>query len=89
MKFCFPVQHDEGIKSKVFNHFGSAAMFLVVDSETGIANVVRNNDQIHAQGACNHVRAINNQRIDVVVLSGIGAGALSRLNQLRIRVYYA
>lgn len=89
MKLCFPVQHDEGIESKVYNHFGSAPLFLVVDSETNDLAVIRNNDQHHAHGACNPIKAIDNQKIDAVVAGGIGAGALSRLNQLGIRVYRA
>ena len=32
MKVCFPVQKDEGIESQVYNHFGSAPVFIVVDT---------------------------------------------------------
>ncbi len=34
MKICFPVQENEGLGSRVYNHFGSAPMFIVVDTET-------------------------------------------------------
>ncbi|HYA87405.1 MAG TPA: NifB/NifX family molybdenum-iron cluster-binding protein [Nitrospirota bacterium] len=89
MKLCFPVQHDEGIESKVHNHFGSALLFMVVDNETNSMEMIRNGDLHHVHGACNPLKAIDNIKIDVVIASGIGAGALSRLNQLGIRVYRA
>ncbi len=87
MKICFPVQHDNGFDSSVYNHFGSAPVFVVVDMETnGIASI-HNRDQHHAQGACNPMKALNNQRVDAIVVGGIGAGALTRLNQMGIAVH--
>jgi predicted Fe-Mo cluster-binding NifX family protein len=77
MKLCFPVQHNEGIESKVHYHFGSTPFFVVVDSETNSVNVIRNDGQRHAHGACNPVKAVNNQKLDAVVAFGISAGALS------------
>ncbi len=89
MRLCFPVQRDEGITSAVYNHFGSAPLFIVVDTDTKEAGTIVNRDQHHAHGACNPIKAIDNQKIDAVVVGGIGAGALTRLNQLGIRVYRA
>jgi predicted Fe-Mo cluster-binding NifX family protein len=89
MKICFPVQHDEGMESTVFNHFGSAPAFVVVDTRSGTVSTIKNGDQHHAHGACNPLKALDNQKIDAVVVGGIGAGALSRLNQSGIKVYRA
>lgn len=89
MKVCFPVQSDEGVESTVYNHFGSAPAFVVVDSETQVVSTVQNRDQHHTHGACNPLKALNNQQVDVVVVGGIGAGALTKLNQLGIRVHRA
>ncbi len=89
MRVCFPVQHDEGIESKVYNHFGSAPLFVVVDTETNVAGMIKNRDQRHAHGACNPIQALDNQKIDAVVVGGIGAGALGKLNQSGIKVYRA
>lgn len=33
MKLCFPTTHNQGMESQVFEHFGSAPMFLLVDSK--------------------------------------------------------
>ncbi|MEK6745043.1 MAG: NifB/NifX family molybdenum-iron cluster-binding protein [Nitrospirota bacterium] len=89
MKICFPIQHDEGMDSGVFDHFGSAPAFVVVDTDSGTVSTIKNGDQHHAHGACNPLKALDNQQIDAVVVGGIGAGALSRLNQSGIRVYRA
>ncbi len=87
MKLCFPVQQDEGIESTVYNHFGSAPFFVVVDTETNDVASISNRDQHHVHGACNPLKALNDQRVDAVIVGGIGAGALTRLNQLGIAVH--
>jgi len=87
MKICFPVQQDEGMASTVYNHFGSAPIFMVVDTDTNSAVPINNHDQHHAHGACNPMKALDNQKVDAIVVGGIGAGALTRLNQMGITVH--
>jgi predicted Fe-Mo cluster-binding NifX family protein len=89
MKVCFPVQNVEGVESRVFNHFGSAPNFIVIDTSTNEVSTITNRDQHHAHGACNPILALDNRSIDAVVVGGIGGGALSRLNQAGIKVYRA
>jgi predicted Fe-Mo cluster-binding NifX family protein len=87
MKICFPVQKDDGIESAVFNHFGSAPFFVVVDTDTNGLSTINNRDQHHTHGACNPMKALDNQKVDAIVVGGIGAGALTRLNQMGIIVH--
>jgi predicted Fe-Mo cluster-binding NifX family protein len=87
MKLCFPVQNDEGMDSTVYNHFGSAPHFVVVDTQTNSIASISNRDQHHAHGACNPLKALGNQKVDAIIVGGIGAGALSRLNQMGITVH--
>ncbi len=89
MKVCFAVQKDEGIESTVYNHFGSAPAFIMVDTEIGEAASVVNKDVNHVHGACNPIMAMGGQAVDAVVVGGIGAGAIMRLNQGGIKVYRA
>jgi predicted Fe-Mo cluster-binding NifX family protein len=89
MKICFPVQKDEGIESEVYNHFGSAPMFVVFDTDTNMLAMINNRDQHHSHGACNPMKALDNQKVDAIVVGGIGAGALTRLNQMGIIVHRA
>ncbi len=89
MKICFPVQKNEGLSSVVYGHFGSAPMFLIYDTDTSTIAAVDNRDAHHVHGACNPLKALDNQKVDAVVVGGIGAGALTKLNQLGIRVHRA
>lgn len=87
MKICFPVQKNEGVESAVYNHFGSAPMFVIVDTNSNILEIVNNRDQHHSHGACNPMKALDNRQVDAIVVGGIGAGALTRLNQMGITVH--
>ena len=89
MKVCFPVQKDVGVDSSVFGHFGSAPAFVVVDTLTKNMTTIVNGDQHHAHGSCNPMKALDNQHVDAIVVGGIGAGALTRLNQKGIVVHRA
>ena len=87
MKVCFAVEKDEGINSAVYGHFGSAPVFVMVDTDKEGVTTVNNRDLDHVHGACNPVQAIGGQAVDAVVVGGIGAGAISGLNAKGIKVY--
>lgn len=87
MKVCFAVQENEGISSSVYNHFGSAPEFVIVDTEDDKTTSVKNRDKEHSHGACNPIAAIGGQQIDALVVGGIGAGALMKLNSEGIKVF--
>jgi len=89
MKVCFPVSKTDGLKSRVYGHFGSAPAFIVVDTVDNGVTTINNKDQHHEHGACNPMKALDNQKVDAVVVGGIGGGALNRLNQLGIKVFHA
>ncbi|MFZ5905796.1 MAG: NifB/NifX family molybdenum-iron cluster-binding protein [Nitrospirota bacterium] len=89
MKVCFPVEIEQGMKSEVYGHFGSAPAFVIVETENNTVTTIRNNDQHHAHGACNPLKKFSNQQIDVLVVGGIGMGALNVLNQSGIKVFRA
>ena len=87
MKVCFAVQKDDGVESVVYGHFGSAPAFIVVDTEIDKAVTVNNRDLNHVHGACNPIQAIGGLSIDAVVVGGIGAGAIMKLNAEGVKVY--
>ncbi len=87
MKVCFAVEKDEGINSAVYGHFGSAPIFVMIDTDSGSVGTVNNRDLHHVHGACNPIQAIGGQAVDAVVVGGIGAGAINGLNARGIRVY--
>ena len=89
MKVCFPVQKDEGVESQVYNHFGSAPVFIVIDTEETEVQRISNRDLHHVHGACNPVMALGGQKVDALVVGGIGGGALMKLNSMGVKVYGA
>lgn len=89
MKICFPVTKNAGLESPVYEHFGSAPIFLVVDTDTREVNALQNRDQLHQHGACNPLKALGNDRFDGIVVGGIGGGALNGLLRMGLKVYRA
>jgi predicted Fe-Mo cluster-binding NifX family protein len=87
MKVGFAVQKDEGMGSKVYDHFGSAPAFIIVDTEGKEVLTVDNRDLHHVHGACNPIMALDGKSVDAMVVGGIGSGALVKLNELGIKVY--
>ncbi len=89
MKLCFPVESDLGIESEVFGHFGSTPNFIVFDTESKSIETINNQDLGHAHGQCNPLAALNGKMVDALVVGGIGAGAVNKLNGMGIKVYRA
>ncbi len=89
MKVCFPVESDNGLKSIVYNHFGSAPMFAIIDTESSEISLVINADAGHAHGSCSPIKALSGQIVDAVVVGGIGRGALTKLTGAGITVFKA
>jgi predicted Fe-Mo cluster-binding NifX family protein len=89
MKVGFAVQTNQGIEGKVYDHFGSAPAFIIVDTEDQEVLTVDNKDLHHVHGACNPIMALDGKSVDAMVVGGIGAGAIAKLNALGVRVYQA
>ncbi len=87
MKIAFPVNTDEGLQSQVYNHFGSASTFFIVDSETGAGETFGNADLNHLHGQCQPLAALNGAVVDAIVVGGIGKGALKKLLGAGIKSY--
>jgi predicted Fe-Mo cluster-binding NifX family protein len=87
MRICIPTATAEGIKATAYEHFGSAPYFTIYDTAAKTAEVVGNGDQHHAHGMCHPLAMLEGRRIEAVVVAGIGARALQRLNEGGIRVY--
>lgn len=89
MKICMPIEAENGLDSVVYGHFGSAPGFLMVDAETEQTQLIDNGDKVHEHGACNPLSSFEQDTPDIVVVGGIGAGALVKLNEAGIRVFQA
>lgn len=87
MNICIPVDEDLGLDSQVCAHFGSAPAFVIVDTDSGRCRAIRNLDAHHGHGMCTPIGSLQGERVDGVVVGGIGMGALDRLNAANIPVY--
>ena len=88
MKACIPVAKDHGLSSVVFPHFGSAPVFLVVNTDTG-AVAAHRNPAAETHGRTHALDAIGGEAVDVAVVGNIGEGAIDRFRARGIPVYRA
>jgi predicted Fe-Mo cluster-binding NifX family protein len=89
VQICFPVEVDKGLESDVFGHFGSAPVFVVFDTQAKSVHTINNQDLGHVHGMCNPLKALNGKKVDAIVVGGIGAGAINKLNEMGIKVFKA
>jgi predicted Fe-Mo cluster-binding NifX family protein len=89
MNICIPVAANKGLESPVNEHFGSSPAFLIVDTETGQHRAIENRDQDHTHGMCQPLAALGGEKIDAIVVGGIGMGALNKLAAAGIDVFLA
>jgi predicted Fe-Mo cluster-binding NifX family protein len=89
MKVGFAVQFNKGLESTVYGHFGSAPAFVIVDTDLNQVSGIDNTDAHHVHGACNPIMALGGNSIDVMIVGGIGAGAIVKLNAMGVKVFRA
>jgi predicted Fe-Mo cluster-binding NifX family protein len=89
MLICIPVEEDRGLESPVCQHFGSAARFMFVDTESGTHRSIANGLRHEGHGMCRPLAVVRREPIEGVVAGGLGRRALERLDGDGIRVYRA
>ena len=89
MNVAIPVDEYQGLESQVYGHFGSAPMFVLVDSETMAVRALDNPNAVHEHGHCNPMKSLGAARPEAVLVGGIGMGAVIGLRQAGIRVWRA
>ncbi len=89
MRLCIPVASNQGLDSQVHGHFGSAPLYVVVDTETQEVTPVDNENDHSLHGTCAPVGLIAGLNVEAVVVGGIGRGAVNRFLQSGIKVYLA
>jgi len=87
MNICIPIDEDKGLQRQVCAHFGSAPAFMIVDTDSGRCRAIPNRNQHHNHGMCTPLASLQGERIDGIVVGGIGMGALNKLDAANIRVY--
>ena len=78
MKVCVPVSENKGMESVPFGHFGSAPEFVICDLESNEVKSINNGDLGHEHGKCQPLKALEGNKVDAIIVGGIGAGACPR-----------
>jgi len=87
MKLCIPIKVSNGLKSEVYSHFGSSSAFIIYDTSNRNFELLDNSDQDHVHGQCHPLNSINDKNIEAVIVGGIGARAISKLQANNIKVF--
>lgn len=87
MRICMPTMDDTGLAATLHGHFGSAAYFTIVDTETDEVRITVNGNRHHAHGQCQPLRALAGERYDAVLTGGMGRRAVETMNQAGIKVF--
>jgi predicted Fe-Mo cluster-binding NifX family protein len=89
MRVCFPCVKNEGMDTVIYGHFGSAPLYLVVDTENGDVSEFPNCDACAPDAGCNPYMAFVTSHVSAVVSAGMGDGFLGMLNAMGIPVFHA
>jgi predicted Fe-Mo cluster-binding NifX family protein len=87
VRICIPVIEDKGLESAVSSHFGSAPLFMIVDTADGDCRAIPNGNQHHGHGMCMPLASLQGESIEAMVVGGIGTGALNKLMAAGVRVH--
>ncbi len=87
MRICIPTDSREGLKAKVYGHFGSAKYFTIYDTEKNTVSVVENSNAHHSHGACHPIAVLGGGDIGAVICLGMGYRAVEKLQAAGIRSY--
>lgn len=88
-KIC---KHAKCINNKNLKEENIMRICFPVKNNEGVKDevtTVGNGDLGHEHGKCQPIKALSGEVVDAVVVGGIGAGAISKLNSMGIKVYKA
>jgi len=89
-RIAIPSVGKGGLDGQRSQHFGHCDAFTLVDVKDGkISNVTVINNNAHQEGGCLvPVQTLSNQKVDALIVSGIGLRPLSAFNEAGIDVYH-
>ena len=89
MKIIVPLDEQSGELSKVCAHFGSAPFYAVADTDAGSFEIIMNSLMHHEHGQCAPADLFSELGVSALICTGIGAGAIAKLQMMGIEVYMA
>jgi predicted Fe-Mo cluster-binding NifX family protein len=88
MKVCFPVASNKGLQSKIYGHFSSAPLFLLVDSESKEIEEVENCDPKDPFQGCNPLAALKDKGMEAIVVEGVADAVLQVMTNIHHYPFY-
>lgn len=85
MKICIPSVNNHGADAVISRHFGRSPFFIIIDSETSEAIVMKKPEGNHGQ--CVPFDALMEHEIEAAICQGLGRGAASKFSGANIPVY--
>lgn len=83
MKICLPTELPGGPTAALAGHFGSAATFTILDTDTAEVEIIQNEHEHehehHGKGGCRSAQAVAGRGIQAVICKSIGRNAMSSL----------
>lgn len=89
MKVCFPVSANQGLQSKIYGHFSSAPLFLLVDSESKDVEEVENCDPNDPLQGCNPLAALKDKGVEAIVVDGVADAVLQVMTNIHGYPFFA
>lgn len=86
MKVGIPSMGESGLEEKVSSHFGRAPTFTIVDTEDREVKVVANTSE-HAGGSGKPPEIMDEENVEVMLVSNLGPRAITMFENLGIEVY--
>ena len=86
MRIAIPIDKDEGLQSKIVNHFGRCLYFLIVDENMNILETLPN-DSIHNKGTMLPPEFLKGHQIEIILCQSLGPKALQKSIEQNIHVY--
>ena len=86
MKICIPTTDDQGLDSRLHDHYGSAPFYALTDTVSGEVKLSPNAGHHHSHGRCESSDHIEADGMDAVVCLGMGKRALAGLQRAGVDV---
>ena len=89
MILAFPVEEYNGLDSEIYGNFGDAAGFVIYDNDTKEYRFKENSHFCRRPNECEPMQAFGGEKVNVVILSGIGPEPLKKLQMSGVQVIRA
>lgn len=89
MKIAFPIIDNNGLDSRIDEHFGTAPNFLIVDTDTLTFKMQKNQKLLEDAVKCKTSVFEKKEKIDAVITKCMGDGSQRSLSKENIQIFQA